>query len=325
MKRNPILRKDYDYLIRARSFSDEIDVDLARTPKQHFDAFIAGIPSQVCNQHPQANVGVNVEGSEAEFRKKVGGDMNSWSAWTKSNSSGRQQGFPSIKIAAYCFRCLGCKLEYAGVPPEFQETSFESWDSRNAEARTALEKAMAFSKMVETTGRGFALLCGLPGNGKTRLASNIIRAVPKDDSLYVTQAECSILHRASVSQRFRKSDDMGSVGVLDEGFQRGTIWEVCSKVNLLVIDELGNMKLPPDEMMLLDELLKHRYEYRLPTILVSNLPLKSATPDRPGLKEFLGDALSDRILHASGNGEFIMQFSGESFRRAARQNYFGSE
>jgi len=65
---------------------------------------------------------------------------------------------------------------------------------------------------------------------------------------------------------------------------------------------------------LLDELLKHRYDAGKPTILISNLPLDQ-------LKEFLGDALTDRVKHATGNGKFILQFKGESYRRSAGENY----
>ncbi len=84
------------------------------------------------------------------------------------------------------------------------------------------------------------------------------------------------------------------------------------KVRFLVLDEIGCTALANDERLLLDELLKYRFEHRKPTILISNLPLIGAF-DKPGLKEFLGDALTDRIKEATGNGKFIVQFAGESY------------
>lgn len=38
-------------------------------------------------------------------------------------------------------------------------------------------------------------------------------------------------------------------------------------------------------------------------------------------KEFLGGALTDRVKEATGNGKFIVQFSGESYRRTTGDNY----
>ena len=85
-------------------------------------------------------------------------------------------------------------------------------------------------------------------------------------------------------------------------------------VSFLVLDEIGCTTMANDERLLLDELLKHRYEQRKPTVLISNLPLDP-------LKEFLGNALADRIGHATGNGRFIIQFSVASFRRSDGENY----
>jgi DNA replication protein DnaC len=91
-------------------------------------------------------------------------------------------------------------------------------------------------------------------------------------------------------------------------------------LRFLVLDEIGCLPLASDEKLFLDELFKHRYEHRGPTILISNLPL-TGTHDAPGLKEFLGDALTDRIKEATGNGKFIVQFFGESYRRSTRESY----
>ena len=87
-----------------------------------------------------------------------------------------------------------------------------------------------------------------------------------------------------------------------------------------MLDEIGCNPFANDERLLLDELLKHRYEQRKPTILISNLPL-TGPPAAPGPKQFLGDALTDRIKEATGNGKFIIQFSGESYRRTMGEDY----
>jgi len=90
--------------------------------------------------------------------------------------------------------------------------------------------------------------------------------------------------------------------------------EITQKVRFLVLDEIGCTTLANDERLFLDELIKHRHERRKPTILISNLPLDE-------FKGFLGDALTDRIKDATGNGRFIVQFTAGSFRRSDAENY----
>ena len=100
----------------------------------------------------------------------------------------------------------------------------------------------------------------------------------------------------------------------DEAETPPTVLEIVQQVRFLVLDEIGCHSLANDERLLLDELIKHRYEQNKPTILISNLALDQ-------LKEFLGDAPSDRIACATGNGKFVLQFSGESYRRTVKEDY----
>ncbi len=65
---------------------------------------------------------------------------------------------------------------------------------------------------------------------------------------------------------------------------------------------------------------KTRFDQRKPTILISNLPLGDVD-GRPGLKRFLGDAIWDRLYCASGDGRFILRFSGESYRPSHGDEY----
>jgi DNA replication protein DnaC len=180
-----------------------------------------------------------------------------------------------------------------------------------------LRRCKEFANLVNRRECGFLLLCGLPGNGKTRLASNIVRKCKREDALYVTQGQITVLHRKTYSQRYhviihrhQDYDQEAPSGIL----------QLAQNVFLLVFDDIGSHAMPADELLLIDEVLKYRFDNRKPTILISNLPL-TGTSAGPGLKEFLGDALCDRIDQATGNGRFILQFSGESFRRRSGESY----
>jgi DNA replication protein DnaC len=232
---------------------------------------------------------------------------------------------PQMREKCYAFeavfRCPACDADHARCPPEFHETSFESFDMSTPARAAWLAKARQFVAQVNTCGCGFALFVGPPGTGKTRLACNAIPELKIADALYVRQGELThalratygrkdiILHRSQTQYDADSEDDetQSPLGVVQD-------------VRFLILDEIGCTMLASDERLLLDELLKYRYEQRKPTILISNLPLKG-TADNPGLKQYLGDALVDRIREASGTGKFIVQFKGESFRRTTGEKY----
>jgi DNA replication protein DnaC len=219
------------------------------------------------------------------------------------------------------FFCPACRVAYALCPPEFHETGFDAFDISTPERAATLAKAREFAAQVNTRGCGFALFVGPPGAGKTRLACNIVRELNDRDALYVRQGELTSALRATYGRKdviLHRSQRQYDEDEADD--EPPTPLEIVQKVRFLVLDEIGCTAVANDERLFLDELLKHRYEHRKPTILISNLPL-IGTPDAPGLKEFLGDALTDRIKEATGNGKFIVQFTDESYRRTVGENY----
>lgn len=218
------------------------------------------------------------------------------------------------------FTCTACQTKYALCPPEFHDTTFDTFNTSTPERTAALAMARNFVSQVNERGCGFALFVGLPGTGKTRLGCNIISNLNDSDALYVRQGSVTTGLRATYGRKdvvlYRTERSYEESELEDEP----TVLQRLQNVRFLALDEIGCVPLANDERMLLDELVKHRYEERKPTILISNLPLVGTT-DPPGLKEYLGDALTDRIKEATGNGKFIVQFTGESYRRSAGEDY----
>jgi DNA replication protein DnaC len=204
-------------------------------------------------------------------------------------------------------RCPACRCARALCPPEFHTTSFETFDTSTPERATTLAIAREFAAQVNNRGCGFALFVGTTGPGKTRLACNIVQALDNGDSLYVRHGELTAALRATYRNNVEYDDE-------GERIELENPLEVTRGVRFLVLDEIGCTALANDERILLDELLKHRYDQNKPTILISNLPLDQ-------FKEFVGDALHDRIRHAAGNGKFFVQFKGESYRRNMSDSY----
>lgn len=315
---NPLKRRDHLYLITPLQTNETIPIELECSPEEFFNAWLDLLPDQRCQLHPNSTLKPDRQVSLQRFKDGVGGPLATWPAsMVRSIKRGKMD--RNLDLRGFYQRCRACKLLYAGVPPEFHERSFEQVELVNEEITQALARCRGFVEQVDLHGAGFVVMCGMPGNGKTMLAANMLGATRFWNNLYVTQTQLSMHHRQERQERHRPPE--GGNRYRNAGtFLDTSIWGVAADAELLAIDEIGCIALPNDELMMMDELLKHRYDHRNATILVSNLPL-AGTSGRSGLREFLGDALSDRIHRASGQGRFAMQFSSPSFRRSAQTDY----
>ena len=222
--------------------------------------------------------------------------------------------YPFTAVAS----CPACKLEHAQVPREFCESTFDSFIASSPEQQHNLTRCREFVAQVDKTRAGFLVMVGMPGNGKTRLACNILYSCCCNYNLYLTQATLLTEHRKTYRTHVHyKPDTMPD----DDDDQPKTVWRNAEEADVLILDEIGTQAIPPGEMLLVDHLLKYRYDRRKATILISNLPLNNPSPERLGFKDFVGDALFDRIRCATGNSKYVLQFSGESFRRRQGENY----
>jgi DNA replication protein DnaC len=220
---------------------------------------------------------------------------------------------PNVFDFKVSLRCPACQCAYALCPREFHNTPLATFETSTPEQAKALDLARHFISQVDRRRRGWALLVGPPGTGKTHLACGVVSELDNREALYVRLATLTCELRASYGRKVVTVRMGTSTGNDSDNETRGPL-ELTKVVPFLVLDEIGCNQLAADERVMLDELLRHRYDHRKPSILISNLPLDE-------LKSFLGDALIDRIRHASGNGRFIMQFFGASYRRSSGEAY----
>jgi DNA replication protein DnaC len=223
-----------------------------------------------------------------------------------SREGGQREELPGVFDFFASMRCPACWCELAKCPPEFQQTSFSSFVTSTAEQVKFLALASDYADQIKTRRRGFALFIGKPGTGKTRLACNIIAETLFAGPLYVRQATLTAALRASYNIKSPALifDDNGEL------IEEPSPLDAAQQAGLLVLDEIGCTAPARDEIQMLDEIIKCRYDHGKPTVFISNLPLDQ-------LKNHLGDALADRIRHATGNGKFIFQTSGKSYRCTA--------
>ncbi|EMG6527447.1 ATP-binding protein [Providencia rettgeri] len=186
-------------------------------------------------------------------------------------------------------------LSSVNIPPRFANETFETFKVTTQPAKHNLTVCQQYVNTWEdrkNAGEGL-IFCGIPGTGKTHLAVSIAREIAKDlqESVFITTA-------ARIIRAFRRTW-LGN----SEFSELDVLAKYCNP-DLLIIDEIGVQYGTDSERNILFEVINDRYEYLLPTILVSNLPLNE-------LEEMLGERAVDRLLQ----GGTVLTFNWSTYRR----------
>jgi len=190
-------------------------------------------------------------------------------------------------------RLLARRLKQAGIVQTKTLASFD-W-SFNPTIPKALVLDLATARFVPE--HGGVLLIGQPGTGKSHIAL----------ALTLSAIE------AGYTARYRSAFDLAQD--LAEAQATGTRKDVVqqlTKVDLLVIEDLGMRRLPPTAAEDLLEVFARRYETAA-TVLTTNRPVED-------WGQILGDnaaagAILDRFLHHAE----IIRLQGKSYRMHDRQ------
>lgn len=186
----------------------------------------------------------------------------------------------------------------SGIPDRFQNRTIGNFIAESEGQKKALEFASDFAESFDTvmkTGRS-ALFIGKPGTGKTHLAAAIgLRVMNK----YGHQVLFTTVMRV-----IRRIKDTWSRGSEESESQAVAAFVFPS---LLILDEVGVQFGSEFEKNILFDIINERYERRLPTILLSNLPVKD-------ISAYLGERVIDRIRE---DGGARIVFDWESYRKKA--------
>jgi len=185
------------------------------------------------------------------------------------------------------------RLRQAGVPEVLLHASLDNWKPKDRHEKQHLADV---SKFAEEIRRGFLVLLGPVGTGKSHLAVACLRRF--NSGVFVKQS--SLLRKLRATYNDRNASDP-----IDR----------CQAASLLVLDEMGLSGGGRDEAPMLSEILSYRYERRLPTVVTSNLTWNELTSE-------LGDRLADRMREAAFR---ILTFDGASHRAAMRDAYFAGK
>ncbi len=184
------------------------------------------------------------------------------------------------------------RLARQGVPPLLLHCSLENYRAENEAEADNLRAVKEFAAWQ----RGFLVMLGKVGNGKTHLAIGVQRQCK--GAVFIQQSKLLSELRNSYHDR-----------------QVENPTERCQKARLLILDEVGVSGGGRDEYPMLHAILDHRYTHQLPTILTGNLNLDE-------FRQLLGERLTDRVREAASA---ILTFSGRSRRADNRAQYLDQE
>lgn len=179
---------------------------------------------------------------------------------------------------------LNAALFATGIAPRFRNCSLDNYRTPLEGQKAALAACKAYvDQFRENYDAGRCLLLlGNFGNGKTHLGCAILRAV-------VTRYGATALYApapdiiAAIKTSFGRGSDTTEQSIHAE----------LTRVDLLLIDELGAQGGTEFERQSLHQVIDTRYRNLLPTIITSNLPGNA-------LSTYIGDRALDRLRENGG-------------------------
>lgn len=185
-------------------------------------------------------------------------------------------------------------LHRSGIPVRFADRTFDGYAATTQGQKIALGVCRAYAeKWPDKYETGASLvLTGGPGTGKTHLACAIASSVTEAhmaSSLFIT---VSAMLR-SIKETYRKGSERSEQAAID----------AFKTPHLLIVDEVGVQIGSDHEKLLMFEVLNERYQWTLPTILISNLSIGE-------LEDFLGQRIMDRYRECGS----VLAFDWQSHR-----------
>lgn len=169
----------------------------------------------------------------------------------------------------------------AAIPARFIGRTFENFHAETDAQKNALRVVREFTENFEDHRRrgSTLILSGLPGTGKSHLATAALQALmPRHCGLYTT---CMNVIRA-VRGTWRKDSERSETEILN----------AYAEVPLLVLDEIGVQYGTDGEQTILFDVLDRRYRDMQPSIFLTN-------QNQKGFTDFVGERTFDRLRETS--------------------------
>ncbi len=163
------------------------------------------------------------------------------------------------------------------------EQTFDTFDARTV--APAIREAYHIARRFAEAPSGWLVLHGNPGTGKSHLAGAIVNRCRDTLALSLVMPDLLELLRS---------------GFDDDSY--GEVLGFCRDVRLLVLDDMGTESPTPWAQEKLFQILNHRYNHRLPTVLVFNGAIDDFEPR-------IASRMTDSALST------VVSVYGEDYRR----------
>lgn len=181
----------------------------------------------------------------------------------------------------------------SGLSPRNINVRFKDYDQSSPEKKNAHDCVKSFAKSIydgyETPS---LILSGKVGTGKTMLACATMNALMPLKSCHMIKL---IDMFREIKNTWRKDSERSEIDLLN----------FFSKVDLLIIDEVGVNFDSDTEKMFIFDVIDGRYQNMKPTMIISNLNID-------GISAIMGERVIDRLRDGGGD---VVAFDWESHRK----------
>lgn len=215
-----------------------------------------------------------------------------------------------VTTAARCacsYRERGAQLvQVARIPRRYEHCRFDSFSPYEPTLHAPLSVAREwFERWPDRVEHGL-LFCGGPGTGKTHLAVAILRELAERKGAKVCFAE-----QRELLKDLQATFDGAS------GRSEAEVLTPVLDAEVLLLDDLGAGRTSAWAQDVMHDVLAHRYNRRLPTLMTTNRvtgdeEASAATSEAPSLRDRLGDALMSRLYEMC----LLVPVIAKDFRRS---------
>lgn len=188
------------------------------------------------------------------------------------------------------------QIAAAGIQKRFVNCTFDGYKPVSEKAELIFRAVRSYHdqfQRIKESGTSL-VMCGRPGTGKTHLANAMAISLINQGTpvIYATSFKMMARIKATYNKFDAKETESGVI-------------EALTRVDLLVVDEVGVQFGSEAENVLFYQIINGRYDNVLPTILISNLTAME-------LEQFIGERCFDRLKEGSGA---ILSFDWDSYRK----------